>query len=172
MIREPARYAFLGREAANRRAGIAERRPVLVVPGNIERLAVALEPEGSPAFAGDDAEAFRCIESVDAVERGELETGLAGVGVEGERPGADDRVIGHDLRGFEVALDARVLHELDVAEVGETLAANRITRRIDDADGNVDAGQVADGVRVLRAREAADSHASGVAGMLGLVSLD
>ncbi len=149
VVREPAGDAFLCREPANRRARIAERRPVLVVPGNVERLAIALEPERAPAFARDDAEALRCVESVDAVERGELETSLAGVGVERERSGADDRVIGYHFRGFEVALDAGVLHELHVPEVGEALTANRIARRI-DADGDIDAGQVVNGVARTR----------------------
>ena len=79
-------------------------------------------------------------------------------------------MIGHDFRGFEVALDARVLHELHVAEVGETFTANRVARRI-DADGDVDAGQVANGVCVLGTGQPPDSHASGVAGMFCLVAL-
>ena len=76
---------------------------------------------------------MRGVELVDAVERGELQAGLAGVGVELERPGANDRVIGDQLGRFEIALDAFVLHELDVAEIREALAADRIVRGVDRA---------------------------------------
>ena len=73
---------------------------------------------------------------------------LPGSAIELERPGADDGVIGHELGGFEIALDAGVLHELHVAEVREALAADRVARRV-DADVDVDAGQVANRVGVL-----------------------
>ena len=91
-------------------------------------------------------------------ERGELQARLAGVGVELERSGADDGVIGDELRGFEIALDALVLHELHVAEVREALAADRVARRV-DADLDVDAGQIANRVGVFGAGQPPDRDA-------------
>ena len=101
-------------------------------------------------------------------ERRELEAGAPRVGIELQRPGADDGAIGHDLGGLEIALDAGVLHELHVAEVREALTANRVARGV-DADGDIDAGQVANRVGVFTARQPADGHAPWIAGVLGLV---
>ena len=131
MIGKAAGDAFPGREAANGRRGIAKRDAMLVVPGDVERLAVAIEAERAAALAGDDAETLAGVELVDAIERRDLEPGPAGIGREGERPGADHRVVGHQLGGFEIPLDALVLDELHVAEVGEALAADGVARGVD-----------------------------------------
>ena len=96
---------------------------------------------------------------------------LPGIGVERQRAGPDDGVIGDQLGGFEVALDARVLHELHVAEVREALAADRVARRV-DADLDVDAGEIADRVGVLGARQPADRHAARIAGVRGFVRVE
>ena len=150
--------------------GIAQRDAVLVVPGDVERLAVAFEAERPAAFARHHAKALARVELVDPVERRQLQAGLAGIGVELQRAGADHRVIGDQLGGFEIALDARVLHELHVAEIREALAADRVARRV-DADLDVDAGQIADRVGVLGAGQPPDRDASRIAGVLGLVGL-
>ena len=113
---------------------------MLVKPRDVERLAGPIEAEGTSAFARHHAKAFRLVESVNPVQRRELEPRLAGVGIELQRSGTNDCVIGDELPGFEIALDAFVLHELDVAEVREALTADRITRGI-DANLDVDAGQ-------------------------------
>ncbi len=165
VIGEAAADAFLGRQAADRRRGIAQRRPVLVVPRDVERLAVALEAERPAALARDDAEAARRVEIVDAIEGRQLEAALAGVDVEGQRPGADHGMVGDLLGRVEVVLDGRVLHRLDVAEVGEAFAADRVAGGV-DAGLDVDAGQVVDGVGVFGAGQAADGDAAGIAGVL------
>ena len=67
-----------------------------------------------------------------------------------------------ELRRLEVSLDARVLHELHVAEIREALAANRVARCI-DADFDVDAREVADGVRVLGAGEPTNRDSTRIA---------
>ena len=83
---------------------------------------------------------------------------------------ASDGVIGNELGRLEVPLHRRVLHELDVAEVGKALAADRIARRV-DAGPDVHARQVGNRVRVLGAREAADGDASGLARVPGVVGV-
>jgi hypothetical protein len=97
---------------------------VLVVPGHEERLAVAFEAERPPAFARDDAEALCGVDLVDAVERRQFEARLARIGVKLERSRANHRVVADELRRFEISLDALVLYELHVAEVGESFAAH------------------------------------------------
>ena len=77
-------------------------------------------------------------------------------------PGADHGVVGDSLGGLQVALEVGVLHELDVAEIGEALAADRVAGGV-DAGIEIEPGQVADGVAVLAAGEAAHGDASGVA---------
>ena len=165
VVGEAAGDAFLRRQAADGRRRIAQGRAVLVVPRDVERLAVALEAERPAAFAGDDAEALRRVELVDPVERRQLQAALSGVRVEAQRPGADHRVVGDLLGGFEVVLDLRILHRLHVAEVGEALAADRIARGV-DAGLDVDPGEVADGVRVLGAGQTPDGDTAGVTGVL------
>ena len=169
VIGKAAGDAFLRREPANRRRGIAERDAVLVVPRDVEGLAVPFEPERPSAFARHDAKTLRLRRaSLIRFERRQLQSRLAGVGVELERSGADDRVIGDQLRGFEIPLDALVLHELHVAEVREPLAADRVARRV-DADLDVDAGQIANRIGVLGTGQPPDGHASGLAGVRGFV---
>ena len=75
---------------------------------------------------------------------------------------ADDGVVGDDFGGSEVALEVRILHELDVAETGEAFAADGIAGRV-DADFGIDAGEVVDGVGVLAAGEATDGDPAGIA---------
>jgi hypothetical protein len=168
VLGKAAADAFVRREPANRRVGIAQRNSMFVVPGDEQGLAISIEAERASAFAGHDANPFGGIEVVDTAQRGQLQAGFAGIGVELQRACPDNGVIGHELRGFEIPLDARVLHELHVAEVGETLTTDRVAGRI-DADLDVDAGQIAKRIRVLGAGQPADRHASGIAGVLGLV---
>ena len=153
VIREAPGDAFLRRKASYRRRGIAKRHTVLVVPGDVERLAVTFESERPPAFARHDTKAFRRVELVDPVQRRKLQAGPAWIGVELQRTRTDDRVIGDQLRGFEIALDALIVHELDIAEVCESLASNRVARRI-DAHLDVDASQIAN--RVPGTRRSSD----------------
>ncbi len=162
--------AFFRRKPANRRGGIAERNAVLVVPRDIEGLAVPFEPERPAPFARDHAKALRIVKGVDPVERRQLEPRPAGIGIELERSRTDDRVIGDELRGLEISLDTLILHELDIAEVREALAADRVARGI-DADLDVDARQVANRIGVLGAGQAPDGHAPGLARVRGLVRL-
>jgi hypothetical protein len=61
-------------------------------------------------------------------------------------------------------LDLRVLHRLHVAEVGEAFAADRVARGV-DAGLDVDAGEVADRVRVLGAGQTPDGDAAGITGV-------
>ena len=154
VLGEAARDAFLRREATQGRPRIAEGRAVLVVPGHVEGLGVVLEAEGTAALPRDDAEPPRPVELVDPLERRQLEARLAGIGVERQGTRPDDRVIGRLFRRLQVALDPGVLHELDVAEVREALAPHRVGRCV-DADLDLDAGEVADRVRVFAARQAA-----------------
>ncbi len=165
VIGEAAGDAFPGGQATDGGRRVAQCGPVLVVPGDVERLGVALEAEGPAALARDDAEALAGVERVDAVERRQLQAARARVGVEAERPGADDGVVGDLLGGLEVALDGGVLDRLDVAEVGESFAADRVARGV-DAGLDVDAGQVVDGVGVLGAGQPADGDPARLAGVL------
>ena len=66
------------------------------------------------------------------------------------------------FRRLQVALDHGVLHELDVAEVREALAPHRVGRGV-DADLDLDAGEVADRVRVFAARQPPDRDPSRIA---------
>src|ERR1051326_1188209 len=83
------------------------------------------------AFARYKAKSTRRVQVVDAVERKQLQAGPARVLIKLQRPRAEDRVIGDELRRFEVALQAGFLHGLNVSEIGEALAADRIRRGID-----------------------------------------
>jgi len=80
-------------------------------------------------------------------------------------------MIGDLPRRLQVALDGGVLHGLYVAEVGEAFAADRVARRV-DADLHVDAGEVADRVGVLGARQPADGHPPRLAAVRGLVGVE
>ena len=75
--------------------------------------------------------------------------------------------LGDHLGRLEVPLECRVLHELGVAGVGESLAGDRVADEV-VGDLQVQPGQVADRVGVLGARQPPDRDRSGVA----LVFLD
>ncbi len=138
---------------------------MLVAPGNVEDLSVLLEAERYAALAGDRPEAVGGVDVLDARNGREFEAGFAGVGVELQRAHADDGVVGDDLRGREVALEVRVLHELDVAETGEAFAADRVTGGVDAALG-IDPGKVVNRVGILVAGQPPYRDASGIAVML------
>ena len=161
---KPSGDAFAIGEIAKGRARIAERGAVRVLPGDEKRLAVPLESERPSALARHDAEPVGRIERINPGQRGKFESRAAGIGMEGDWPGPDHRVIGHHLRRFQIPFDARVLDELDVAEIREPLAAHRVARRI-DPDTNGHARQVFDRVGVLRARQPAHRYAAGIARM-------
>src|SRR5690606_10739398 len=131
---EAPRDALAHRELSKRHVRLAERLAMPVVPRRVERLAVALEAEGTSALARDNAEAVTRVEVVDAGQGRQLEPRVARVVVEGQRSGADDRVIRDAPRDFEISLDRRILDELHVAEVRESLAADRIARRVDRSE--------------------------------------
>ena len=154
--------ALAHRQVFQRDIGLAERGAMLIAPGDVEGLAVFFQAEGPAALAGDGAETVGLVDVLDPRDGGEFEAGLAGVGEELERTGADHGVVGDDLGGCEVALEVGVLHELHVAEVGEAFAADGIAGRVDAGVG-IDAGEVVDGVGVLAAGEAADGDAPGIA---------
>jgi hypothetical protein len=86
VLGEAAGDPVLRRQPAQRRGGIAERGAMREVPGDVERLGVALLAERPAALAGDGPEAARGVEAVDAIERRQLEAGVAGVGVEASGP--------------------------------------------------------------------------------------
>ncbi len=149
--------ALPGGESAKRRGPIPQRGAVPVVPGDVERLGVAIEAERPSAFSRHHPESPRRIELLDAVEGRQLEACLPRVRVERQRAGPDHGVIGDLSCGFQVALDGGVLHELHGAEVGEAFAADRVARGV-DADLDVHTGEIPDRVRVFGARESADGH--------------
>ena len=91
-------------------------------------------------------------------------------GRERERPGTDQRVIGDQLGRLEVALDALVLHELHVAEVGEALATDGVARGV-DPDIDVGAGQIVNRVRVLGAGQTPYGDAARLAAVCLFVRL-
>ena len=66
--------------AYSRRLRVAQGRAVLKRPRDEKCLAVAIEPEGQPALAGDHAKTVGRVEGVDAVECGEFQARAAGVG--------------------------------------------------------------------------------------------
>jgi hypothetical protein len=165
---EPARDAFLRREPTKRRGRIAQRGAVFVIPGDEQRLAVAIETERPSAFTRDDADALRRVEIVDPAQRGQLETGLPRIRVELQRSRADDGVIGDLLGRLEIPLDVRLLDELHVTEIREPFTADRVARRV-DADVEVEPGQVAKRVRVFRAGQPPHRHAPGIAGVFRFV---
>ncbi len=133
-------------------------------PRREQRLGVLFKAEGDSAFARDGAEAEFGIDVLDAVDGRHLETALARFRIELERPCADHRVIGHELRRLEIALQIRILHELDVAEVGESLAAYGIVRSV-DAQIEIEPGEIVDRVVILAAGQPPHGHMAGVARM-------
>ena len=168
MLGEAPRDAGFRGQVAQRRLRAAQGHAVLKRPCDEKCLAVAFEPEGQPALAGDHAKTVRRVEGVDAVERGEFQARAAGVGKKLQGSGADDGVIGDLFGSLEVALDAGVLHELHIAKIGKALAADRIARGV-DADLEVEAGEVANRVGIFAARQPPYRHPAGLAGMLALV---
>src|SRR5438046_529497 len=79
-----------------------------------------------------------------------FESGLTGVDIELNRSGAHDCTIGHHLGSFEVPLQVGVLHELDIAEIREALAAHRVVRGI-DAHTEIEPREIVDGIFVFAA---------------------
>src|SRR5256885_7435163 len=110
-------------------------------PRHIQSLRIFIESESDAALARNGAEAILRVRVVQPRSRRHFEAGLTGVAVEAERTGPDHSVIGDLARGAQVALQRGVLHELDVAEVGEALAAGGIARGV-NAQVGIDTGEI------------------------------
>src|SRR5258706_10331045 len=99
---------------------------MLVAPSDVEGFAIFVEAVGVAAFTGNSTETLIRVDGLDTRDGGELEAGFTGVFKELHRASTNDSVVGHELGGFEVALEVSILHELDVAEVHEAFTADRI----------------------------------------------
>ena len=73
-------------------------------------------------------------------------------------------VIGYDLRRIEISLEVGILHELHVAEIGESFTANRVVGGV-DAKIEIETGEVVDRIVVFAAGQPPDGHAAGIASM-------
>src|SRR5262245_5124656 len=136
-----------------------------VAPRDVEGLAILFEPEWDATFARNRAEAVGGVNLPDAVDGRHLESRLAGVRIEFEGTGPDHRVIRNLLGPPQIPSEARVLHELHIAEIRAPLAANRIGGGV-DAHLTIQTGEILNGVSILAARQASDGDSSGVACVL------
>ena len=150
------------RQRGNGRRRAAKLRPVPVLPGDVESTPILIEPEGTPSFAGDGAETRSGVDPTDPLDRRQLEAGLARIGEELKRAGADHRVVGNLPGCGQVALERRVLHELDIAKVGKPFASNRVGGGVDAERRRLDrySRQVVYRVTILSAGQPTNGHLS------------
>lgn len=99
------------------------------------------------------------------MDGGQLHATLAGIAEELEGAGPDHSVARDQLGRMQVALQRGVAHELHVAEIGESFAANRIAGEF-AVEPEVQAGEVLNGVGVLGAGEPAHGYPAGIARVL------
>src|SRR5260370_7146499 len=171
MLRKAGTDPLAHRQLLEGDSGLPEYGTMLIPPGNVEDLAVLFQAEGMTARARDGRETLRGIDVFDARDGGEFEAGLPGVGEELQRTGADHGMVGDHFGGPKVALQVRVLHELYIAEAGESFAAHRVAGRV-DARIEVDPGQVVNRVRILAAGQAPDGDPPGIAIVLFRIGVE
>src|SRR3954447_3991460 len=164
MLGETRVDTFARRQILQGDVGLTERGPMLVAPCRVESLSVFLQAERLAALARYGPETVRGVDASDAVDGRHFKAGLARIRVELDRAGPDHGAVRDLLSRGEIALQAGVLHELDVAEIGETFAADRIGGRI-DPHFDIESGQILNRVAVLAAGQSPDGDAARVAGM-------
>src|SRR5579871_7051397 len=104
---------------------------MLVFPGGKDRFRISFQTERKSTFTRNRAETVGRVDVLDPMDGRHLEPRLTGVDVELQRTGAYDRTIRNHFGCLQVALQVGSLHELHIAEVGETFAADRIIRSVD-----------------------------------------
>src|SRR5688572_29799763 len=103
---------------------------MLTFPSGEQRLGIAIEPERNRPFTGRRPNAVLLVDFLNPVDRRQLVARLARITEEVERAGADHGMRGDLLGRGEVALQRRILHELDGADVRESFAADGITDKV------------------------------------------
>ena len=73
-------------------------------PGRIENLRVSLQSKGFAAFACCGTKPVVAVDRLNPRDGGQFESGVTGVAVEGQRTGADDRMVGNLPRRIQVTL--------------------------------------------------------------------
>ena len=121
MFGEAGRDAFRLDQTGESGGRLTEGGAVLILPGNKEGLGVAIQPETESAFAGHGTKSVSGIDILDPMDGGHFEPALPRIDEELKRSRAHHGMIGDDLGGLQVAFQAGILHELDVAEIGEAL---------------------------------------------------
>jgi hypothetical protein len=150
---DEARFDFLLlRKFRQRHIAQAEFAPMLETPGREERFRIMIQSKRKSALARTGAKPVLPVNLANAIDRRKLLSRLAGIAVELQRPRADDRVRGDSLRGFEITLQRRVLNELHIANVGESLATHRVAHER-ALQSEIEAREVLNRVSVLGAGE-------------------
>src|SRR5580704_10027028 len=124
MFDESRSHALVRREARKGGVQLSQRGAVLVFPSREQRFVILFQPERKSAFTRDRPKAVGRVDFFDAVNRRHFESGLTGLDVKLKRSGAHNCVIGYALRRLEITLQIGILHELDVAEITKSLAAD------------------------------------------------